>query len=226
MPTDVQLLRKRAPMVPDSIKFSSSRRTILGAATASLMCSGHGARAQTVTAMGEVYINGQRATPGAVIRPGDRVLTGPESTLTLAIGEDAFRLRSLTSVEFGGTPDSTLVSGLRVLTGALLGAFRKSAPRQVQTATATIGIRGTAIYVEANPVLTYVCTCYGEVELECATYRSKKRVVARDHAPNYIFSRVLSGRSIVEAPVINHTNQELADIENLAGRPPMLPVKP
>lgn len=152
MPTDVQLLRKRAPMAPDSIKFSGSRRTILGAATASLMCSGHGARAQTVTAMGEVYINGQRATPGAVIRPGDRVLTGPESTLTLAIGEDTFRLRSLTSVEFGGTPDSTLVSGLRVLTGALLGAFRKSAPRQVQTATATIGIRGTAIYVEANPV--------------------------------------------------------------------------
>ena len=206
--------------------FSRARRTLLGATAATLMCPGHGARAQAITTMGEVYINGQRAAPGAVIRPGDRVLTGPESTLTLAIGEDAFRLRPLTSVDFGGTPDSKWVSGLRVLTGALLGAFRKSAPRQVQTTTATIGIRGTAVYVEANPVLTYVCTCYGEVDLECVTYRSRKRVVARNHTPNYVFARVLLGRSIMDAPVINHTNQELADLEKLAGRAPVLPIGP
>ncbi len=208
------------------MQFSPSRRTLLGATATALMYPGHGAHAQAVAAMGEVYINGQRAAPGAVIRPGDRVLTGPESTLTLAIGEDAFRLRPLTSVTFDGAPDSALVRGLHVLTGALLGAFRKSAPRQVQTTTATIGIRGTAVYVEANPVLTYVCTCYGTVDLECVTYRSKKQVVARDHTPNYIFARVLSGRSILEAPVINHTNQELADLERLVGRAPVLPVTP
>mgnify|MGYP003340216624 FL=1 len=213
-------------MCPAQIPFSPSRRTLLGAAAATLLCPSHGATAQAVSAMGEVYINGQRASPDTVIRPGDRVLTGPESTLTLAIGEDAFRLRPLTSVAFGGTPDSKLVTGLRVLTGALLGAFRKSAPRQVQTTTATIGIRGTAVYVEANPVLTYVCTCYGEVDLECVTYRSKKPVIARDHTPNYVFARVLSGRSIMDAPVINHTNQELADLEKLAGRQPVLPVTP
>lgn len=175
--------------------------------------------------MGEVYVNGQRAAMNVALRAGDRVLTGPESTLTVAIGEDAFRLRPLTSVSFDGTADSKLVTGLRVLSGALLGAFRKHERREVKTATATIGIRGTAVYVEANPVLTYVCTCYGDVDLECVAYRSTKRVQSRDHTPNYIFARVLSGRSIVEAPVINHTNAELAELEQLVGRAPVLPVK-
>ena len=206
--------------------FSPARRKLLGVATASAatLCTAHGARAQTAATMGEVYINGQRAAMNTALRPGDRVLTGPESSLVVAIGEDAFRLRSLTSVAFEGTQDSKLVSGLRVLTGALLGAFRKSAPRRVQTATATIGIRGTAVYIEANPVLTYVCTCYGAVDLECVAYRSTKRIDARDHTPNYVFARVLSGRSIMDAPFINHTNQELAELEKLAGRQPVLPV--
>jgi hypothetical protein len=198
---------------------------MLGAAAVAMLCPVHGSRAQTVSTMGEVYVNGQRASMNVTLRPGDRVLTGPESTLTVAIGEDAFRLRPLTSVTFDGATDSKLVSGLRVLTGALLGAFRKHERREVKTATATIGIRGTAVYVEANPVLTYVCTCYGDVDLECVAYRSTKRVQARDHTPNYVFARVLSGRSIVEAPVINHTNAELAELEKLVGREPVLPVK-
>ena len=106
--------------------------------------------------------------------------------------------------------------------GTLLGAFRKHERREVKTATDTIGIRGTAVYVEANSVLTYVCTCYGNVDLECTAYRSTKRVQSRDHTPNYIFARVLSGRSIVDAPVINHTNAELSELEKLVGRAPVL----
>ncbi len=206
--------------------FSPARRNLIGAATATAatLCSARGAHAQTVATMGEVYINGQRAAMNTALRPGDRVLTGPDSSLVVAIGEDTFRLRSLTSVVFEGAPESRLVGGLRVLTGALLGAFRKGEPRMLRTATATIGIRGTAVYIEANPVLTYVCTCYGAVDLECVTYRSTKKIDARDHTPNYVFARVLSGRSIVDAPFINHTNQELAELEKLAGRPAVLPV--
>ncbi len=208
-----------------STTLSTTRRSLMGAAAASLLCPAHGARAQTVSTMGEVYVNGQRVSTKVVLHPGDRILTGPESTLTVAIGDDAFRLRPLTSVTFDGAADSKLVTGLRVLSGALLGAFRKHERREVKTATATIGIRGTAVYIEANPVLTYVCTCYGDVDIECAAYRSTKRVQARDHTPNYVFARVLSGRSIVDAPVINHTNAELAELEKLAGRVPVLIVK-
>ena len=206
--------------------FSLARRDLFGAcaAAAATFCTAHGAHAQSTATMGEVYINGQRASMNTALRPGDRVLTGPDSSMVVAIGEDAFRLRPLTSVVIEGTPESRRVNGLRVLTGALLGAFRKGEPRMVRTATATIGIRGTAVYVEANPILTYVCTCYGAVDLECVTYRSTKKIVAPDHTPNYVFARVLSGRSIMDAPVINHTNQELAELEKLVGRPPVLPV--
>jgi len=34
-------------------------------------------------------------------------------------------------------------------------------PHHLKTPTATVGIRGTGLYVESQPDLTYVCTCYG-----------------------------------------------------------------
>ena len=55
---------------------------------------------------------------------------------------------------------------LRLLTGSLLSVFGERGANQalsVNTSTATIGIRGTGIYMEAEPDLTYLCTCYGTV---------------------------------------------------------------
>ena len=98
------------------------RRQLLGAAAAlcgPVFCPIPAARAQGVSTMGEVYVNGQRVAGNVALKPGDRVLTGPESTLTVAIGEDAFRLRPLTSVTFGGDTSSKWVTGLRVLSGEI-----------------------------------------------------------------------------------------------------------
>ncbi len=184
------------------------------AAGALLAFSGR-ARAQVHAMTGEIYVNGQRAQADATLRAGDRILTGPDSTLTFAVGQDAFHVRQLTSFQVEAT--GALVSGLRILTGALVGVFGKG-PKQIRTATVTAGIRGTGVYIEANPVLTYFCTCYGEVDLECVGYKSTKRVSATNHSPNYVFAEVLKGASIVDAPRINHTNAELAMLERLVGR--------
>jgi hypothetical protein len=186
-----------------------------GSGGALLSFSGAAASAQLGEAVGELYVNGFRAPPGTVIKPGDSVLTGPDTKISFAIGGDAFRIRPLTSLKIAG---ETVISGLRVLTGGLLGVFGKGGQRSLQTATVTAGIRGTGIYVEASSIMTYFCTCYGEVDLECVAYRSRKTVRTDNHTANYVYAKVESGRSIVDAPVLNHSNAELMELEQMVGR--------
>ncbi len=96
--------------------------------------------------------------------------------------------------------------------------FGRGGARTIRTATVTAGIRGTGIYVEASSIMSYFCTCYGEVDLECVTYGSKQRVRTDNHRANFIYGKIDSGRSIVNAPVVNHTNEELMMLEQLVGR--------
>lgn len=193
------------------------RDLLLGAAAggAALAFPAVAAAAEPGEVMGELYVNGFRAPPGTKIKPGDSVLTGPDSKMSFAVGQDAFLMRPLTSLKIDG---STLISGLRVLTGGLLGVFGRGGERTIRTATVTAGIRGTGIYVEASSIMSYFCTCYGEVDLECVTYKSKLKVKSENHKANFIYGKVDSGRSIVTAPVVNHSNAELAELEKMVGR--------
>ena len=91
-----------------------------------------------------------------------------------------------------------------------------------RTPTATVGIRGTGLYVQIeDPQRTYVCTCYGTVELEALADpdRYRETVTTRHHdEPRWISA---GGDAVmVKAPVINHTDDELRMLEQLVGRTP------
>lgn len=201
------------PAVPDS----GRRNFLCQAATGGALLSFPAAvsAVQLGEAVGELYVNGLRAPPGTVIKAGDSVLTGPDTRTAFAIGQDAFMLRPLTSLKIDG---SSLISGLRVLTGGLLGVFGRGGTRTIRTSTLTAGIRGTGVYVEASSIMSYFCTCYGEVDLECVTYKSRLTVKSDNHKANFVYGKVDSGRSIVSAPVVNHTNAELMELEKMVGR--------
>ena len=117
------------------------------------------------------------------------------------------------------TATALVIGGLRLLAGKLLSVSRNS-PMKLTTATATIGIRGTGFYVEADPAQTYFCTCYGVTEIEAtADPESRETVAATRHdQPLYIVADGGRGKNIRNAPFINHTDQELALIETLVGR--------
>ena len=93
---------------------------------------------------GDARVNGEPANQGQEIRTGDTVTTGPGAELVFVIGRDAYMVRERSSLTFGADV-------LRVLTGAVLSVFGKGTPRRIETTTATIGIRGTGVYVEAEP---------------------------------------------------------------------------
>ena len=80
----------------------------------------------------------------------------------------------------------------------------------------------SGVYKEAELEQTYVCTCYGVVDLfSDKDKHSTETITAQHHdAPRYILSNEPSGRNIREAPFINHTDLELQVIEELVGRTP------
>jgi hypothetical protein len=165
----------------------------------------------------QVRINGQPAAPGAAVRAGDTVVTGPSGEAVLTVGQDAFLLRE--SSELQTTGEDLVIRGLRLLGGSLLSVFGKG-ERRIETRTAVIGIRGTGCYVEAEATRTYVCLCYGSADLMDASGRLLERVRTRHHeSPRYIQGPGAQ-RPIEAARVTNHTDEELILLESLVGRRP------
>src|SRR6267143_1749873 len=132
---------------------------------------------------------------GDVRISGDSVSTGADGEVVFVVDKDAVLVRRNSEL-------SILKTGLRIVTGAVLSVFG-GGRRQLRTPTANIGIRGTAVYIEAQREQTYVCTCYGEAVLE----------------PRYIMAQG-APQMILRAPVVNHTDAELVFLESLVGREP------
>ena len=170
---------------------------------------------------GDARINGAPAKKGMDVKPGDVVTTGPASELVFVLGGDAFLVRANTRLEVQGEKTSLVAAGLRILTGAVLSVFTPGQPKRVQTATATIGIRGTGLYVEAQEARTYVCTCYGAAEIVSVADPAAREVVRTTHheQPRYVMAKG-APQMLMGAPVINHTDAELTMLESLCGREP------
>ncbi len=173
---------------------------------------------------GQPLLNGEAVTAAMPVRAGDTVNTGAGGELVFVVGKDAMLARANTQVEVEGEIGSLVATGLRVLTGALLSVFSPGEPKRIQTSTATIGIRGTGVYVEAEPDRTYVCTCYGTSDLAAVDDPSASETVSTRHheEPRYILAKG-APQMLMRAPVINHTDAELTLLEALVGRrPPFL----
>lgn len=175
---------------------------------------------------GTATVNGAAATMDTRIFPGDTVQTGKDSEIVFVVGSASMILRADSHIVLDpapkDSPSSLLVSGLRLLTGKLLSVFGKGKPVRMSTLVATVGIRGTGVYMESDPEQSYICTCYGVTDISAINDRESKETVSATHhnRPLYILARAQPGNSIRNAPFINHTDQELELIESLVGRTP------
>jgi hypothetical protein len=176
---------------------------------------------------GMVLINGSPAQVNAMVFPGDIITTGSASHAVFVVGKDAYLVRDNARIEIlgddrgtGQQGSSKLIKTIKVAAGKVLSVFGKGEKR-VETLTAVAGVRGSAVYVEAEPDLTYLCLCYGEAELSAPLFPSAyEKVITRHHdQPRYILGKN-AGRPFLRAPVINHTDEELTMLEALVGRKP------
>jgi len=172
---------------------------------------------------GQVLVDGAPATLETRVGGRARVETGPGSEVVYTVGNAAFIQRSDSTVALDSAePDSTAVSRVEVLAGKILSVFPSGRAVRMTTKNASIGIRGTGVYIESDPDETYFCTCYGIADVTATDDpASQESVLSRQHdRPLYIVTGEPSGQNIQPAPFINHTDQELALIEALVGRTP------
>jgi hypothetical protein len=172
---------------------------------------------------GDVTVNGQKANLETKITGGATIATGKDSELVYAVGQSAYIARPNTQIVVEtSAAEASVVTGLRLLAGKLLSVFPSRRPVQLQTRTASIGIRGTGVYLESDPEQTYFCTCYGVADVAALDDPTSKETVAAQHhdKPLYIVANEPAGKKIRNAPFINHTDQELMLIETLVGRQP------
>jgi len=170
---------------------------------------------------GDVRVNGVRATQGMDIKAGDRIETGPNAEIVFVINRDALLVRSNARVDVLGTAGALLATGLRIVTGAVLSVYASGERRRIETPTATIGIRGTGIYVDAMSDKTYVCTCYGIADIEPAGDPASRETIRTSHheQPRYVMAKG-APQMLMGAPVVDHTDAELMMLESLVGRVP------
>lgn len=173
---------------------------------------------------GKVIVDGAQASKKTFVTPTSTLETGRRSHVVFRVGTDAHILRENSRIELAST-DGLAVDGMRLLAGALLSVFGErpaNRPYRLSTPLASLGIRGTGIYIESSADASYVCTCYGEVEVGVHDDPAQREVVRTAHheAPRYILARSENGRRIVEAPMKNHKDAELVLIEAIVGREP------
>ncbi len=163
---------------------------------------------------GSARINGRPAVYGMPVAPGDTVETDAGAEIIYVIGQDAFLQRENSVVRFAGNAAADF---MRVISGKLLGVFGNGS-KVIRTPTATLGIRGTGCYIEAEPERTYFCLCYGEVEVAPdATPGKVHRYRTKHHDLPYYIGKD-AGLSMLPASVINHSDSELTLLESLCGR--------
>ena len=170
---------------------------------------------------GEVRVNGRPASYETRIGAGDRISTGEGAYLVTAVGQTAFILRERSALELSGR--EAFIRSMQLISGAVLGVFgrrRSGEELQLGTAYATVGIRGTGVYVEADSDKSYVCTCYGTTDIASIQEPAQRLSITATHhdAAQYVLKDADGGRRIVPAPFINHADLELMTLEALVGR--------
>lgn len=177
---------------------------------------------------GRAWVNGNPVDMNTIIKPNDIVKTGHGSELVFVVGDHAMLLRGRSHLVIesheNNAVGSFLIGGLRLFAGKLLSVSRNKGMR-INTPSATIGIRGTGVYLEAGPERTYFCTCYGEVDVQAVNDPDSKETVVSAHhdKPLYIYGKGQPGQRIHPIPRLpepNHSDEELIMAEALVGRVP------
>ena len=200
------------------------RRHFLAAAAGALLPLPAPAQSARIHELsGEVLINGYRMAPNSAIFPGQTIQTGADGRIWFTLGGDAYFLRPRSELRLiADEARGLLADVLRLVTGGLGATFRSGRRRSVIAQTATIGIRGTGVYVETSRAETYACTCFGTTEKysnATGTMMERLEVTAQNHLARRILADPVMGMRIVEARFERHTSEEIARLEQLAGRP-------
>ncbi len=164
---------------------------------------------------GDIKVNGKAISENVQIQANDVITTGENSQLIFIIGKDVYRLGSNAQLEVKG--ENKLINSMRLVTGGLMSVFEKGSRRELQTTSATIGVRGTGFYCLIEKEQTYFCTCYGTTEVNTS---EGERIIQATHHKPYFIDHKTGDFSLPPSDLKNHTDEELIYLESLVNRQP------
>ncbi len=169
---------------------------------------------------GDVFINQAKISSVSTIRNGDEIVVSKNGKLVFSMGEDAFLVRGGSTLQVYAEEGSAVISALRLVSGAILGVFgKRKKTTRIYTVTATIGIRGTAVYVAVTPNKLYTCTCYGHTDLIAGLESAD--VIATHHNAHIVTTGKNGSAQMKAFEVLDHNDDELRMLEALVGRKPL-----
>ena len=177
------------------------------------------ARSNIVELNGDAFINGERLQPQRTIQTGDKLETGPNSSLIFVLGNASFHVRQNSNLIVERGASLSFVSVLRLLTGGVASVWGRGGNRRIVTPTLTAGIRGTGVYTEIpdnQNGRSYFCNCYGTVDMSAGPDKAVSR--ASYHQSFWAEVEPKEGRYLMPAKAINHTDEELENLAKLVNQ--------
>jgi len=162
---------------------------------------------------GDVKINGKKATPNMKVNLGDFIETGKKSKVMFKINKDAFLAKENTKMRIKKNKKG--IKTLNVITGGVLGVFKKGSKYDIKSNNMTAGVRGTGIYVESVDKKSYFCTCYGTTDVKSSKAHQEL------HATHHNMIWIKPDGTIKPAKEMRgHNDDELRELEKMVGRVP------
>jgi hypothetical protein len=167
--------------------------------------------------VGNVTLNDVPLSRQSALQSGQTIRTGADGRVWFSIGADAYFLRPNSRLRLEASrPKEPVIDFLRLVTGALGATFGRGPRRQIIAPTATIGIRGTGVYLEVTPEIAYFCTCFGSTEILAPNGAMMENVPVA--TAKHQARMMMTGMRIMPAGFERHTNEEMARLEALVGR--------
>lgn len=167
---------------------------------------------------GDVTLDGNEASIGDAVRRGATLQTGPASVCEISWGnENIIQLQenTLATLNVGsGAPGVKLASGSMAAVLNRVEAMSKKGTLQVQTPSATAGVRGTVFFVKVEDASnTYICACYGSLGIASAP---DGELASTKHVARRFTGSRLSARSTA-AGLLYHDSQSIGDLAAKVG---------
>jgi hypothetical protein len=170
---------------------------------------------------GEVRANGQIIGPAHTIQSGDRLELGDDARLVCVVGQVALHVRANTQLTLRRGRTSSTVGELLLTRGAVASVWHQSASALVVTPNASVPVKDTGVYTEVSIAKhrSYFCRCY-----QAAPDHGSADDARADGEPRSSHEAVwideVNGvpNAQTPAPVLHHSDQELAFLARLLGQ--------
>ncbi len=166
------------------------------------------ASGKLMRATGPVTVNGQPVKAGAVLKAGDRLVTGPQSRADVTLSDGSAIL-----VYEGSTLTLSKLGRqirLNLAKGSALNAVHKGSDYRMTSPSAIAAVRGTVFYLKSDSKQSNICVCEGSVAVGDPTTKLSETFTTKHHEAFDV-----GGGSILPGAMVGHTDQEAAALLKL-----------